>query len=318
MITFDVITLGIAVMDIIASSADRTLFDRDTTPIDEIVVCPGGDAANEAINLKKLGLSVALSCRLGHDSMGGLFLSTMNSHGVDTSHTVISPVSRTSTSIVIVSANGDRNIICMRGNNYDFCFSDIDLNFIENAKALCIGSFFGCPRLEEDGGLLKVLKHAKSRNIITFADMASDKKSQKLKGIERFLPYTDYFLPSENESKNLTGIGDCAQAARVYKDAGAKNVVIKLGGRGAYASMEGFEGYINPFSIAPKDTTGAGDSFCAGLIYGILKGLGAEKTLGAASACGAYNSLYMGANTSPLSETVLFDFIASTPKIKIY
>jgi 2-dehydro-3-deoxygluconokinase len=315
---FDVIALGIAVVDILARPVDKSVFDRDNTAIDEIDVCPGGDAANQAVNISKLGLLVSLCCRLGADSMGDLFLSAVKSHGVDTSHAAVSASSRTSTAIALVSQSGDRNIICRRGNNYDFCFRDIDLEFIKNARALSVGSLYGMPKLEEDGGLLAALQAAKEGGLVTFADMGSDKKGQKLKGIAPFLPYIDYFLPSEKDSRNLSGTDDCEEAAKAFLDAGVKNVVIKLGKRGAYAHTAGYRGYVNPYNIRPVDTTGAGDAFCSGMICGVLNGLDIRRTLDFAAACGAFNSLFLGANTSPLSAEAVREFMKNTPRTKIY
>jgi sugar/nucleoside kinase (ribokinase family) len=312
----DVITLGIAVMDILAKPADKTIFDRDNTVIDEITVCPGGDATNQSIALAKLGLITALCCRIGDDAMGAQFFSAVQAHGVETP-LIKTAASVTSTAIVLVSHAGDRNIICRRGNNYDFCFEDIDPITLKNTRALSIGSIFGMPRLEDEG-LLQILQQAKQNGIVTFADMASDKKGLRLSGAAPFLPYIDYFLPSETESRHLTGLNDCRKAAQVFLDAGAKNVVIKLGSQGAYAHIDGYEGFVNPYRITPADTTGAGDAFCAGFICGVLQGMPAKETLAFASACGAFSALYPGANTAPISPETLFAFMRDTPRAAIY
>ncbi|MDD5018787.1 MAG: carbohydrate kinase family protein [Eubacteriales bacterium] len=311
--TFDVITLGIAVMDIIAVPADHSIFKRDKTMIDEIAVVPGGDATNQSIILSKLGLGVSLCCRIGDDNLGRLLLSLLEPYSVDTSRVVVSSTSVTSTAISLVSASGDRNIICRRGNNLDFCFEDIDLGHMAKARALSVGSIFGIPKLE-DNGLLEILKFARESGVMTFADMASDKKGLKFKGVAPFLPYIDYYMPSQAESSYLTGFSDCREAAKVFLDAGAENVAIKLGEGGVYFKGNGYSGLTNAFKITAKDTTGAGDAFCSGFICSILGGRNINDALEFASACGAFNSLYLGANTSPISVAAVNDFIRSTPK----
>ena len=309
----DVIALGIAVMDIVARPADRTLFDHHNTRIEDITLATGGDAANQAADLARLGRRVTLCCRVGDDALGRMFRSEMAGRGVDVSGVAMSTQSATAAAVVLVSSDGQRSIIARRGGNDDFGLTDIDLEMIQNARALSVGSLFGCMGLEEDG-LETVLAHAKRNGLMTFADMASDKKGTKLKGISAFLPYIDWFVPSEYDSAHLTDGLDEKDAAQVFLEAGAKNVVIKMGERGAYACCEGFSGYVPAFNIDAKDTTGSGDAFCAGLIHGLLGGSIAEEAIAFACACGAFNALYSGAADAPFSSEVIRRFIETTSR----
>ena len=310
---YDVTALGLAVMDILASPADKSLFDGEKTPVDSIIVAPGGDAANEAADLARLGRSVALCCRLGGDALGRLFAAEMEASGVDLSHVAVSAESVTTAAIVLVSADGQRNILHRRGNNYDFCIGDVDMGLIANARALTVGSFYGCPKLDEDG-MEGILVHAKRHGVTTFADMATDKRGRKLDGIKTFLPYVDWFLPSEADSRHLTEGFSCEDAAKAFSDAGAKNVVIKLGERGAYARCRDYTGYIPAFIVDAKDTTGSGDAFCAGLIHALLDGKGTTEALDFACACGAFNAQYMGAASSQLSPKSIEEFMRTSSR----
>jgi sugar/nucleoside kinase (ribokinase family) len=224
----------------------------------------------------------------------------MGSIGVDLSHVAVSVESATTTAIVLVSAGGQRNILHCRGNNYDFCIGDVEMDIIANTRVLTVGSFFGCPRLDNDG-MEGILAHAKKHNVMTFADMASDKHGRKQAGIKAFLPYVDWFLPSEADSRHLADEFSCEDAAKAFMDAGAKNVVIKLGAHGAYAHCHDFIGYVPAYIVDAKDTTGSGDAFCAGLIHGLLDGKKTSEALKYACACGAFNALYKGATTEHLS-----------------
>ena len=263
---YDVVTLGAAVVDIVVSPVDKGIFTRGSTSVDDLIIVPGGDAVNQAILLKKLGADAALCCRVGKDALGGMLMSDLEATGVDTTHIAVSADSVTSAAIVLVDANGQRNYITKKGNNYDFCRADIDTDAVANTRALSVGSIYSVPKLEDDG-LKEILQHVKQRGVVTFADMGSDKKRRKLAGVAPFLPYIDYFMPSETESVHLTGCTDCRKAAAMFRDAGAKNVIIKLGGHGVFAECDGFEGFTAPFDITPTDTTGCGDAFCAGFIH---------------------------------------------------
>ncbi|MEM1607624.1 MAG: carbohydrate kinase family protein, partial [Candidatus Bathyarchaeia archaeon] len=78
-------------------------------------------------------------------------------------------------------------------------------------------------------------------------------------------------LPSEGELRLLTG-KDYREGARILLDEGVQIVAVKLGERGCYVT-DGYEEHlIDPFRVKVVDTTGAGDAFCAGFIYGLLRG----------------------------------------------
>ena len=314
---YDVITLGTAVVDIIASPADKSIFDRDNTLIEEVRMCPGGDAVNQGMVLSGLEDSVSLCCRLGDDSFGRLLKNEALTAGINTENVVLSPESVTSTAIVLVAENGERNIICKKGNNYDFCFGDINMHEIADTRALSVASFFCISKLEKNG-LEEVLKHVKKSGAITFADCGADKKNEGIAAIAPFLPHLDYFMPSEIESTKLTYEKHPAKAARILKSYGVSNVVIKLGSRGVYADCNDFCGYVDPFEITPVDTTGAGDSFCAGFIHSVLAGMCIEKAIEFASACGAYTALHFGASSPDISTNEIEALIEGTPKHRIY
>ena len=310
---FDVIALGIAVMDILATPVDKSVFERENTTIDTMLLTPGGDAANQSVHLAKLGMRTALCCRVGRDSLGAMFLDMIAEAGVDLSLAAVSFDSVTSAAIALVASSGARNIIYRRGNNFDFCIDDIDMDALKETRALSIGSLYGMPKLEDDG-LLEVIETAARNGAIIFSDMASDKKGLRLGGVLPFLPHIDYFMPSEAESTHLTGQPDCREAAQTFIDAGAKNVIIKLGGRGVYAHCKDYQGFFGPYRIAAKDTTGAGDAFCAGFVRSVLSGADITQALAFASACGAFNSLYLGAAASPISMDAIGAFMAAAPR----
>ena len=86
----DVVTIGVAVVDITAYPADRSIFDRDNTPVDEVLLTPGGDAVNQSLFLAGLGRSVSLSCRLGDDSLGRFLAGKLSDAGVNIENVVLS------------------------------------------------------------------------------------------------------------------------------------------------------------------------------------------------------------------------------------
>jgi sugar/nucleoside kinase (ribokinase family) len=109
---------------------------------------------------------------------------------------------------------------------------------------------------------------------ITMLDTAWDSAGQWMKKLEPAMPYIDYFMPSVEEAEKLSGETEHKKIADAFFDMGAKHVVIKLGKNGCYlrgakaSEGEYFPTYSN---VRPEDTTGAGDSFCAGFLFGLSK-----------------------------------------------
>ena len=114
----------------------------------------------------------------------------------------------------------------------------------------------------------------------TVMDTAWDPTGRWMKGVEAALPYLDLFMPSIEEAQKIAGKEDFDDIADVFFAKGVKNVIIKAGKKGAYIREGGKEGYFAPtyLSIKPTDTTGAGDSFCAGFLAGLAQDFDFEKS----------------------------------------
>jgi ribokinase len=90
--------------------------------------------------------------------------------------------------------------------------------------------------------------------------------------LETIIRRTFVLMPNQNEIKLLTGTFNYREGAKILLDKGVKIVAVKLGSRGCYVT-DGRENHlINAFKVKVVDTTGAGDAFCAGFLYGLIKG----------------------------------------------
>ncbi len=120
----------------------------------------------------------------------------------------------------------------------------------------------------------------------------------------------DLISPNEAEAEALTGIGvadaeDARRAAAALRDMGARDVVVKLGEKGAYWLGESGEGHFPAFPVDPVDTTAAGDAFTACLTVGLAEGLATPEAIRRANAAGAAACLALGAQPSmPTSKSV--------------
>ena len=309
----DVITLGVAVMDILVKPVPQNLFDVDNTPVGRIDFLPGGDALNQAAALAGLNKKVYISCKTGDDAMADTLSEFLKSRNIGVSMVVRDGSTQTGTAVVLIRQDGQRNIMHARGSNYCFGLCDVDMDMIKRARALSIASIFGIPKLEEEG-LKDILKAACDNQVTVFADMGSDKYNKGLKYIKTLLPYIDWFMPSSAESRLLTNENDPAAAAAVLKRSGAKNIIIKLGAKGAYIDSGQKRGYVSAYDILPVDTTGAGDHFCAGFIFAVLQGYNIKKALDFASATAAFSAGFFGACSARITDKKISAFMRDTPK----
>lgn len=298
----DVLCVGIAALDIYARPVTPEVFGRETMRVEQIGIGGGGDALNQAVVLKSLGSDAALLARIGLDSTGDILMGKLKELGVDVSFVVRSEKSATTTAIALVGPDGRRNILNVRGGNYDLNREDIPFDALPDIKALSVGSVFGLQALEKDGGLLRLLRRARGKGILTFADMSSDKLGQKLGGVSPYFPYLDYYMPSRAEAEAITCERKLEKQVDILRQSGCGNLLIKLGADGVYLGADGYDEIVPAYPVQPVDTTGAGDTFCAAFVHAKIKGLDTLDACRFAAAAGALSTLYAGACACPPTE----------------
>ena len=129
--------------------------------------------------------------------------------------------------------------------------------------------------------------------------------------LDQCLPYLDYFMPSIDEARLIAGCDEPEEIADVFMAKGAKNVIIKLGGKGSYLRLAGWkQGKVFPIlkGITAVDTTGAGDSFCSGFLAAFARGEDPAQCMKLANTTGAMCVTQKGATTGikGYDETIQF------------
>lgn len=293
---FDVICAGLAVSNVVVRPVPERFLHGDTIQVQEISMMGGGDAFNQAYVLSALGNSTALLSRMAEDDSGRLMRDILKQRGVDDRYVSVDASAGTSTCIVLIQENGQRNFLVHKGCLYNFGVDNIDFSCVKNAKIVSIGGLFALPSFDQTASV-RLLREARQAGTITVVDTKYDAFHIGLAGIGDLLSYTDYFFPSYDEAKALSGLSAPAEMARFFRARGARHVGIKLGGDGCYLDSEDFVGSIPPFRTSVLDTTGAGDNFMAGLIHGILRGWSFRNASIFANAAGALACSRLGATS---------------------
>ena len=284
----DVACVGILVSDIFANPIGRLPAEGELTTTSGFVTSVGGCAANVAVALTILGRSAMVAGKVGNDMLGDFVISDLGRHGVGVEH--IRRTSRQSTSgTVIFTVKGeDRRYLHAIGANAEFSLDDLDFELLDQVRVLYVGGYLAMPAFTRDQ-LTLLLSEAKRRGVVTVLDVVMP--AGVVFGLEHVagaLPWTDYFLPNEDEAQRLTGRpGARAQAEGLSALNEDCVVVITRGQRGSVAKHR--EQFIEtePFPMEAIDESGAGDAFAAGVIIGVLENWALEHTLSFAAAVGA-------------------------------
>ncbi len=307
---FDVACVGVLVADTVVQTVERMPGTGKLAVYDNISLYSGGCASNAAIDLAKLGAKAAIVGMVGQDGFGSFLKAELIKFGVDTKGLSESDAACTSASVVLIDGNGERSFIHAYGTNGVFRERDVDYSVIDASGIVFVAGCMLMPSFDGDD-CAAVLRYAKAHGKITALDTAWDDKERWMKTLAPCMPYIDYFMPSINEAQRLSGGETPEECAKVFFDMGVGTVVIKLGGEGCYLQKrpddEGI--YLKTYEkFKAVDTTGAGDSFCAGFLYGLSHGMDAGECCRLGNAVGTHCVMASGSSTGIRSyeETVRF------------
>jgi sugar/nucleoside kinase (ribokinase family) len=139
-----------------------------------------------------------------------------------------------------------------------------------------------------------VLEEAKARGLTTSLDTVWD-ATGRWDRLLPSLPHLDVFVPSPAEGSAISGLPEPESVAAWLRERGVGTVALKLGADGCFVSSDEFEGFVAAPAVEALDSTGAGDAFAAGVVYGYLAGWPLERTAALANAAGALAATAVGA-----------------------
>jgi ribokinase len=261
---------------------------------ESFVTAFGGKGANQAMAAKRLGGRTGLLAKVGADPYGRSYYRYLTQNGFERKFLLVDEKIPTGIALIEVSSDGENRIIVSPGANGTLGPKDLEKFFPAFQEAGVFVAQLEIPI----GSVLKGLKMAKKAGAATLLNPApAHPIAQDL------LPFVDYLTPNETEAEILTGVKikkekDIAAAAAKLLDRGVKNVVITLGGRGAFFKSRETEIWAEPFRVQPVDTTAAGDAFVGALACGLAEERQIPEILEFANAAGALATTKLGAQPS--------------------
>lgn len=295
---YDVLCAGLIVADLVASPIAQLPRAGELAAIENISLACGGCAVNVAINLSKLGLKTVLAGKIGDDCFGNAVVEELAHKGLGTGQIRSSRTQPTSTTFILNVKGDDRRYVHSEGANAAFGAEDIDLQMIADSKVFYVGGLLAMKSLDCDS-LLPLFQYARQQGTMTVLDVVVPSgASPGLAGLARLLPYTDLFLPNEDEGSMITGEHDAEKQARIFIGLGAKGVIITRGGAGSIAMLEHTAVIAGAYPVQAVDSSGGGDAYTSGIIYGELQGWQLRDKIAFASAMGASACLSRGCTSS--------------------
>jgi sugar/nucleoside kinase (ribokinase family) len=297
---YDVSVIGLYILDVLGRPVSRIPDRGGVDFIEEIRLTVAGTAGGTVIDTAKLGLKSLAVGAVGDDEKADWVMLTMQKHGIDTSAMQRLKGIPTSATILNVRPNGERPALHMRGASDHFDVPPSMYDQVFDAPIIHLGGTGLLKKLDGPASLT-LLKEAKARGCTVTLDLiAANAETAKI--VKPLLPFIDYFMPSIEEAKDMSGCSSAQDCAAFYLDHGATACVFTLGGDGAYYAHQDGTHLTSPaYDIQVVDTTGCGDAFDAGFIAALHHKMDVETRLRFAQASAGLVATGLGSDAGIVS-----------------
>ena len=272
---FDVVGIGLSSVDHLAVVERHPRLDGKQ----ELVAYdmqPGGQVPTALVALQRWGLRTAYVGAFGDDAGGVLAHRAMDAEGVDLSAAVTRPQTRQQVSVILIDrVSGERSVLWERADALELTETEIPAGILAATRALLMDAV-GLPQA------IAAARRARTAGALVVLDTDAPAP-----GIDELLALTDVLIVSGGFVERLTGRADLRAALRATAARGPWFVGVTLGAGGAMASVNGHLHCVPAYRVRTVDTTGAGDVFHAGAVYGLLQGWPVDDTLRFAAAAAA-------------------------------
>jgi sugar/nucleoside kinase (ribokinase family) len=298
---FDVVGFGLNAVDHLVTIPRFPSFNTKVRLSDHQQMT-GGQVSSAMVGVQRLGLRAAYVGKVGYDNEGRMLIESLQKEGVDCTGVKIAVGAKTQGAVIIIEQfSGERTIMWYHDDGTRIPVEEVKREQIVRGRVLHIDGF-------DTKAAIQAAEWAHEAGMPVTIDLDT-----VYPGVDELLPKVDCLITSQGLANELAGTMDERQALKTLcKNYGCYLVAMTQGSRGALAYVEGQ--FLASSAFRPpvlKDTTGAGDAFRAGFIYGLCKGLSIEETMRAANAVAALQCREMGARDGLPTEAELQQFLAS-------
>jgi sugar/nucleoside kinase (ribokinase family) len=305
-----IVGVGSALVDILAHESDdfimktgaakggMTLVDKtfieSTLKMIETMpsIVPGGSACNTMVGVGRLGGKARFVGKCGNGKFGNLLRSDLQKQNVEPA--LLHSDSPTGRVLSIITPDAQRTMFTYLGAAAEVRPDEITLQYFKNAAIVYLEGYL----ISNELLIRSVLKKAKASGAVVSLDLASFNVVEEFKEqLEELVKeYVDILIANEDEAHAFTGYKDEIKALETLGEK-AELAVLKVGERGSYINYK--NEIIKSDAVKTStvlDTTGAGDLWASGFLFGLVNGYPLEKCGQIGSACGAEVCSVIGAN----------------------
>lgn len=250
---------------------------------DTMQVLPGGQTATAVVACQTWGMRTRYVGKLGDDHAAQMHRDAFAAAGVE-AQILTAADTASAQSIILVDGGGERTVLLKRDERTSLAAEDLRPEWIHTARVLHVDGF-------DTAAATCAAAWAREASISVVADL-----DEIYAGVDDLLPLIDYLIVSRDFPRRLTGERSLERALqKMQAEYGCKLTAATLGHDGVLA-WNGSEFHYRPAFLVPVvDTTGAGDLFHAGFIYGLVQDWPLDRQLDFACAAAALNCTAAGA-----------------------
>jgi ribokinase len=227
----------------------------------------GGSAANTVVGLARLGCRTGFIGRVAGDKEGKMLIEEFRKEGVNMNSITVAKQGRSGTVMGFVDEKGARALYIDPGVNDEIEFNKTNKKYASQTSLLHLTSFVG----EESFQTQKKIVEALSENVKVSFDPGALYARKGLAALRPLVKKAYVVLPNAGELELLTSKVECQKGAEALLNEGAQIVAVKLGGEGCYIASREESCLVESVKVKVVDTTGAGDAFNAGFLYGLIR-----------------------------------------------
>ncbi|HKS08894.1 MAG TPA: carbohydrate kinase family protein [Pyrinomonadaceae bacterium] len=286
---FDAVGFGLNAVDHLIVVPEYPAFDTKMRLL-EHKQSAGGQTATAMVSLRRLGLKTAYAGRFGSDPEGKFGLKSLADEGVNCDFAEVIEDAKNQIAFITIDArSGERTIVWDRDDRLAYKPEEAPTEFGSLGRVLHLDA-------HDPPACVRVAKDARKSGTIVSADI-----DNVYEGLPELLPLIDILIGSKEFPRRVTGITDeRAALIELHQRYGCAITGMTIGAAGAVVYCDG-EFIESPGYRAPggcRDTTGAGDAFHAGFLYGFLTGADLETSLKFGNAVAAMKCSALGARTA--------------------
>lgn len=311
-----VIVYGDLLLDILFYLEENVSIDRRAHIIKRVIISPGGAAGNIAVALSRLKIPVYVISTIGIDPIGEYLLSTLVNENVGVDY--IKKIKETYTGVTIgfIEPSGHRTLFTYKGASEKNTIRAREFSSILD-RLMCVQLVFisGYTIHNEDRGesIINIASEASKHGVLVAIDLGGFKQEHN-KILSELRGKLNYLFLNEEELLEITGsmnVNDGLEA--LYEIITPHVIFLKQGEKGCLIRGRNIAITIPAYRVHVVDTTGCGDVFNAGVLYGILKGYSISNAAKLGSLLAAYKATGYGAQHLPrdLDELLNFERILS-------